>query len=97
MVLSSLFYYHADGHSHSVGHCDGVRHEGYVPGKGGVVFAVLGQTLRADLGAGANARRSMGTGVCGGMLFATFIATIFVPVFFTWFAKRKAGGRDRTE
>ena len=48
-------------------------------------------------GAGANARRSMGTGVCGGMLFATFIATIFVPVFFTWFAKRKAGGRDRTE
>ncbi len=48
-------------------------------------------------GAGANARRSMGTGVCGGMLFATFIATIFVPVFFTWFASRKAGGRDRTE
>jgi multidrug efflux pump len=30
-------------------------------------------------GAGAAARRSMGTGVFGGMLAATFIATIFIP------------------
>ncbi len=35
-------------------------------------------------GAGAAARQSMGTGVFGGMLMATFIATIFVPLFFTW-------------
>ncbi|HEX4329972.1 MAG TPA: multidrug efflux RND transporter permease subunit [Burkholderiales bacterium] len=34
-------------------------------------------------GAGAAARRSMGTGVFGGMLASTFIATIFVPLFFT--------------
>ena len=40
-------------------------------------------------GAGAMARRSMGTGVCGGMLAATFVATFFVPVFFTWFARTK--------
>ncbi len=40
-------------------------------------------------GAGAMARRSMGTGVCGGMLAATFVATFFVPVFFTWFARMK--------
>lgn len=40
-------------------------------------------------GAGAMARRSMGTGVCGGMIAATFIATIFVPVFFTWFARSR--------
>ena len=33
-------------------------------------------------GAGGAARRSMGTGVFGGMLAATFIATIFVPLFF---------------
>lgn len=39
-------------------------------------------------GAGAAARQSMGTGVFGGMLAATFISTIFVPVFFTWFARR---------
>jgi multidrug efflux pump len=35
-------------------------------------------------GAGAAARRSMGTGVFGGMLMATFVATIFIPLFFTW-------------
>ena len=35
-------------------------------------------------GAGAAARRSMGTGVFGGMVLATFIATIFIPLFFTW-------------
>ena len=40
-------------------------------------------------GAGAAARHSMGTGVCGGMLAATFISTIFVPVFFTWFARKR--------
>lgn len=40
-------------------------------------------------GAGASARHSMGTGVFGGMLAATFVSTIFVPVFFTWFARRK--------
>ncbi|HOY69352.1 MAG TPA: multidrug efflux RND transporter permease subunit [Methylotenera sp.] len=35
-------------------------------------------------GAGAAARRSMGTGVFGGMILATFIATLFIPLFFTW-------------
>jgi multidrug efflux pump len=35
-------------------------------------------------GAGAAARRSMGTGVFGGMILATFVATLFIPVFFTW-------------
>ena len=35
-------------------------------------------------GAGAAARRSMGTGVFGGMILATFMATIFIPLFFIW-------------
>ena len=35
-------------------------------------------------GAGAAARQSMGTGVFGGMLAATFIATLFIPLFFKW-------------
>jgi multidrug efflux pump len=26
----------------------------------------------------------MGTGVFGGMILATFVATIFIPLFFTW-------------
>src|SRR5690606_105603 len=33
-------------------------------------------------GAGAAARQSMGTGVVFGMLAATFIATLFIPMFF---------------
>lgn len=39
-------------------------------------------------GAGAAARQSMGTGVLGGMLLATFIATIFIPLFFTWLSNQ---------
>ncbi len=39
-------------------------------------------------GAGAAARRSMGTGVLGGMLLATFVATIFIPLFFTWLSNK---------
>jgi HAE1 family hydrophobic/amphiphilic exporter-1/multidrug efflux pump len=41
-------------------------------------------------GAGAAARRSMGTGVFGGMLLATFVATIFIPLFFTWLTRKHA-------
>jgi hydrophobe/amphiphile efflux-1 (HAE1) family protein len=39
-------------------------------------------------GAGAAARRSMGTGVVGGMLAATFIATLFIPLFFVMTSRR---------
>jgi multidrug efflux pump len=38
-------------------------------------------------GAGAGSRQSMGTGVFGGMLMATFIAPIFIPMFFTLLAR----------
>jgi HAE1 family hydrophobic/amphiphilic exporter-1/multidrug efflux pump len=44
-------------------------------------------------GAGAAARRSMGTGVFGGMLLATFVATIFIPLFFTWLTRKNAEKR----
>jgi multidrug efflux pump len=51
---------------------------------------VLGvMPLMLATGAGAGARRSMGTGVVGGMLAATFIATIFIPLFFVVFARRR--------
>ena len=42
-------------------------------------------------GAGAAARRSMGTGVFGGMIIATFVATIFVPLFFVLTARSRRG------
>ena len=40
-------------------------------------------------GAGAAARESMGTGVFGGMLLATFVATLFIPLFFVLLAGRR--------
>ncbi|ROH85454.1 multidrug efflux RND transporter permease subunit [Pseudomethylobacillus aquaticus] len=48
-------------------------------------------------GAGSAARRSMGTGVFGGMLMATFVATIFIPMFFTWLSTRQAGHPSASE
>jgi HAE1 family hydrophobic/amphiphilic exporter-1/multidrug efflux pump len=51
---------------------------------------VLGvMPLMVATGAGAAARRSMGTGVVGGMLASTFIATIFVPLFFVWMSRSR--------
>ncbi|MDH5354549.1 MAG: multidrug efflux RND transporter permease subunit [Gammaproteobacteria bacterium] len=38
--------------------------------------------LAFSTGAGAGARQSVGTGVMGGMLAATFLAVFFVPLFF---------------
>ena len=48
--------------------------------------------LAVATGAGAGARRSMGTGVVGGMLASTFVATVFVPLFFVWLARRQKMG-----
>jgi hydrophobe/amphiphile efflux-1 (HAE1) family protein len=45
-------------------------------------------------GPGANSLRAIGTGVIGGMLISTLVATFFVPLFFTlletWSARRSA-------
>jgi multidrug efflux pump subunit AcrB len=49
--------------------------------------------LAISTGAGSGARQSMGTGVFGGMLVSTFIATVFVPLFFTLFALRRKDRR----
>jgi len=44
---------------------------------------ILGVTpLAISTGAGANARHAIGTGVIGGMLFATFLGLLLIPVFF---------------
>jgi multidrug efflux pump len=40
--------------------------------------------LAISSGAGAASRHSIGTGVIGGMLAATFIAVLFIPQFFVW-------------
>jgi HAE1 family hydrophobic/amphiphilic exporter-1/multidrug efflux pump len=48
-------------------------------------------------GAGAASRQSIGTGVFGGMLAATFLAIFFVPLFFVLVRKlsQRVRGRER--
>jgi multidrug efflux pump subunit AcrB len=55
------------------------------------VFGVL--PLAVSSGAGAGSRHSIGTGVIGGMLFATFVATFFVPLFYVWVVSKLGEGR----
>jgi multidrug efflux pump subunit AcrB len=43
--------------------------------------------LAISTGAGAGARQSVGTGVMGGMLAATFLAIFFVPLFYRLIAR----------
>jgi multidrug efflux pump subunit AcrB len=51
------------------------------------IFGVL--PLAVSTGAGAGARHSVGTGVVGGMLAATFLAIFFVPLFFKVISERR--------
>jgi HAE1 family hydrophobic/amphiphilic exporter-1/multidrug efflux pump len=53
--------------------------------------------LAFSSGAGAGARRSVGTGVMGGMLAATFLAIFFVPMFFRIITTRKLREKRSTE
>jgi multidrug efflux pump subunit AcrB len=45
--------------------------------------------LALSTGAGAASRHSIGTGVIGGMLAATFIAVLFIPLFYVLLTRRK--------
>ena len=45
--------------------------------------------LALAMGAGANARHSIGTGIIGGMIGASTLALLFVPLFFKLFEREK--------
>jgi multidrug efflux pump subunit AcrB len=51
--------------------------------------------LAISTGAGAASRHSIGTGVIGGMLAATLIAVLFVPLFYVWVVRAGDWLRDR--
>jgi multidrug efflux pump len=54
--------------------------------------------LAISTGAGSASRHAVGTGVIGGMLAATFLATFLVPMFFrlvTRDRRERAGGEVR--
>ncbi|WP_313953751.1 efflux RND transporter permease subunit [Accumulibacter sp.] len=59
-----------------------------------LAFAVGCLPLALALGAGANARHSIGTGIIGGMIGETTLAMLYVPLFFyifDRFAERRKG------
>ena len=53
--------------------------------------------LALSSGAGAGARHSVGTGVMGGMIAATFLAIFFVPLFYYWLTDRKMSDKRPKE
>lgn len=60
-----------------------------------LAFAFGCLPLALALGAGANARHSIGTGIIGGMIGETTLAMLYVPLFFYLFdrlAERRKGG-----
>jgi HAE1 family hydrophobic/amphiphilic exporter-1/multidrug efflux pump len=53
--------------------------------------------LAFSTGAGAGARHSVGTGVMGGMLAATFLAIFFVPFFYKLITEKRLGESRSSE
>jgi multidrug efflux pump len=62
-----------------------------------LAFAVGVLPLALAVGAGANARHSIGTGIIGGMLGETTLAMLYVPLFFYIFDRLKERGEKRRE
>ncbi len=63
-----------------------------------LAFAVGCLPLALAVGAGANARHSIGTGIIGGMIGETTLAMLYVPLFFyvfdRWAERRKEKARE---
>lgn len=59
------------------------------------IFGVV--PLVVSSGAGANSRHSVGMGVLGGMISATFLAIFFVPLFFRMILERTSSKKEKQE
>ena len=59
------------------------------------IFGVL--PLAVAMGAGANARHSIGTGIIGGMIGETTLAMLYVPLFFYLFDQLHERGKKKIE
>jgi HAE1 family hydrophobic/amphiphilic exporter-1/multidrug efflux pump len=59
------------------------------------IFGVV--PLAISSGAGAASRHSIGTGVIGGMIAASTIAILFVPLFYVWVVRAGEWTRERRE
>ncbi|MFA6148138.1 MAG: multidrug efflux RND transporter permease subunit [bacterium] len=59
------------------------------------IFGVM--PLALAMGAGANARHSIGTGIIGGMIGETTLAMLYVPLFFYLFDRLSERGKEKKE
>jgi multidrug efflux pump len=50
--------------------------------------------LAISSGAGAASRHSIGTGVMGGMIAATFLAIVFIPLFYILVSKLRGKEKE---
>ena len=62
-----------------------------------LAFAVGCLPLAIAVGAGANARHSIGTGIIGGMIGETTLAMLYVPLFFYIFDRWGEGRKAKAE
>ncbi len=62
-----------------------------------LAFAIGCLPLALAVGAGANARHSIGTGIIGGMLGETTLAMLYVPLLFYLFDRLKEKGEGKGE
>ena len=62
-----------------------------------LAFAIGCLPLALAVGAGANARHSIGTGIIGGMLGETTLAMLYVPLFFYIFDRLKERGEEKAK
>jgi multidrug efflux pump len=60
-----------------------------------LAFAVGCLPLAIAVGAGANARHSIGTGIIGGMIGETTLAMLYVPLFFYLFDRLSERGKNK--
>jgi multidrug efflux pump subunit AcrB len=97
LIVEFALYKHEEGLSASAAAVEGarLRFRPILMTSLAFIFGVL--PLAISVGAGAGARHSVGTGVMGGMLAATFLAIFFVPLFFKAIFDRRIGEKRSTD
>jgi multidrug efflux pump subunit AcrB len=97
LIVEFALYQHEEGLSASAAAVEGarLRFRPILMTSLAFIFGVL--PLAISVGAGAGARHSVGTGVMGGMLAATFLAIFFVPLFFKAIFDRRIGEKRSTD
>jgi len=89
LIVEYAILKHSEGLSHSASALEAARLRFRPILMTSLAFILGVLPLALSTGAGAGARHSVGTGVMGGMLAATFLAIFFVPFFFKLIMERR--------